>query len=183
MSVLTQRKRFLALSDQIRDGKVPLTNEQINYLADAFEKIGLGCNADFALGLSYSAGKSKSKDKALEERRFVLHWMTCAMQSEEEGGYALNIDEAIQAVIQLADGDWTIPRTNERLICKDANGNKRGIFKKYSDDYLRNMWYDSKNKPFKTVHVAALDMGSPYEYKKYEEKTDVNQQGSSNPHL
>ena len=49
MSVLTQRKRFLALSDQLRDGKTLLTNEQIEYLADAFEKIGMRLEVIFEL--------------------------------------------------------------------------------------------------------------------------------------
>ena len=45
MSVRTQMKRFGALAIQIRERK-ELSNEQLDYLAEAFEKISQGCPAE-----------------------------------------------------------------------------------------------------------------------------------------
>jgi hypothetical protein len=166
MNVRTQKKRFGALATQIREGNIPLSKAQLDYLADAFEKISEGCSADIALGLSYTAGHSENKEIAIEDRAHVIHWMSCAMQSPSEGGQGLNLDQAIIAVMQLSEGDWINPINGERFTYKDINGNPIKIFKTYTYDTLQKMWYDSKNKRFKTLYLSPFEVGSPYRLKK-----------------
>ena len=61
MSVRTQRKRFLALAEQLNSGK-PLTKEQITYLAIKFEELGREeADANQVLGLSYTQGEGAAR--------------------------------------------------------------------------------------------------------------------------
>ena len=166
MNVRTQRKRFGALAIQIREHKIPLSDTQLNYLAEAFEKISEGCSADIALALSHSAGYSDTKEIALEERAKVIHWMFCAMQPVDEGGYGLDLEQAISAVMDLSQGDWINPFNNKRLIYKDASGKLIGVFKEYTYETIKKMWYDGENQQFKTTDLSPLAVGSPYPLKK-----------------
>ena len=72
MSVRTQMKRFGALAIQIRERK-ELSNEQLDYLAEAFEKISQGYPADIALALRHETGQSESKEVSVEEPSGGLH--------------------------------------------------------------------------------------------------------------
>jgi len=166
MNVRTQRKRFGALAIQIRERKIPLSDAQLDYLAEAFEKISEGCSADIALALSHSAGYSDTKEIALEERAKVTHWMVCAMQPVDEGGYGLDLEQAISAVMDLSQGDWINPFNNKRFTYKDANDKPIGVFKEYTYDTIKKMWYDGRNQRFKTTDLSPLEVGSPYPLKK-----------------
>lgn len=166
MNVRTQRKRFGALAIQIRERKIPLTDAQLDYLAEAFEKISEGCSADIALALSHSAGYSNTKEIALEERAKVIHWMFCAMQPANEDGYGLNLEQAIFAVMDLSQGDWINPINKKRFIYKDANGKPMKVFKDYTYETIKKMWYESENQQFKTSDLSPLAVGSPYPLKK-----------------
>jgi len=165
MSVRTQRKRYGALARQIRNKNTPLTEEQLNYLANAFEKIEMGCDANFALGLAYMAGHKEADDIALEDNRLILHWMTCAMTLENDGGLGLSLEQAIEAVVALSEGEWINPNTKEHHIYKDRDGKNQGRFKKHTYEYIEKMWYLRANKPYKTTEVSQYDLGSPYPIK------------------
>ena len=162
MNIRTQRKKFGALANQIRERKIPLSDAQLDYLAEAFEKISEGCSADIALALSHTAGYSETKEIALEDRAKVIHWMFCAMQLPAEGGYGLNLEQATIAAMHLAEGDWFNPINRDRFTYKDNNGNLIGQFKKYTYDTLQKMWYDIENQRFKTTNLSPLAVSSPY---------------------
>ena len=166
MNVRTQRKRFGALAIQLRECKVPLSDTQLDYLAEAFEKISEGCSADIALALSHTAGQTVSKEISAEERAVVIHWMHCAMQPIKDGGLGLDLDQATLAVMHLSDGDWINPKNRERFTYKDKQGNPIGKFKKYTYETIKKAWYDRENKRFKTLDLSALVVGSPYGIKK-----------------
>jgi len=159
-------KRFGALAIQIRERKIPLSDAQLDYLAEAFEKISEGCSADIALALSHTAGYSDAKEIAVEDRAKVIHWMFCVMQPLTDGGYGLNLEQATIAAMHLAAGDWVNPINGDRFTYKDNNGNLIGQFKKYTYDTLQKMWYDSENQRFKTTKLSPLEVGSPYPLKK-----------------
>jgi len=142
MNIRTQRKRFAALADQLRDG-FDLTTEQKDFLIAAFEKISIGFSSDEALGLKHTAGYSDKKEIAAEKNRLVLHWMACAMQPLEEGGFGLTLEQAIEAAVALSEGQWTNPISNETHIYKDKVGNPTGLFPQHTFDTLKKMWSEA----------------------------------------
>jgi hypothetical protein len=173
MSPRNQRKRFQALADQIRDGSTPLNKEQLAYLVDTFERIGLGEDANIVLGLTYGPGQSEKDEISLEQRSLILHWMTCAMISETAtdksgnfiGGLGLSFEQALDAVLSIADGSWINPKTKEKFNYKDYQGNIKSPFKKYSEDTLRRLWREGANKHMRTATQSSLAKNSPYPYK------------------
>lgn len=173
MSPRSQRKRFQALADQLRDGSTPLNKDQLVYLVDTFERIGLGEDANSVFGLVYGPGRSEDKEIALEQRSLILHWMTCAMLSETaldefgqpSGGLGLTLEQAVDAVLSIADGEWVNPKTKERYSYIDSNGDLKSPFKKYSYDTLMRLWREGANKHMRTVTQSSLAKNSPYRYK------------------
>jgi hypothetical protein len=159
-------KRFGALAVQIKERKIPLSDAQLNYLAEAFEKISLGCPPDIALGLKYTAGRSKSKEISVENRALVIHWMYCAMQPTKEGGHGLDLDQAINAAMQLAEGEWLNPTNGDLISNRDSQGNINGL-EPYTYASLEKMWSARENQRFKTLNLSPLVVGSPYDIKKY----------------
>lgn len=165
MSVRTQMKRFGALAIQIRERK-ELSNEQLDYLAEAFEKISQGCPAEIALALKHGAGQTFAKEIAVEERAVVIHWMHCSMQPIKDGGLGLDLDQAIIAVMHLSEGDWINPKNGKRYTYTNEDGNLAPQFKKYTYETIKKAWYDGQNKQFKSQDLSALVVGAPYGRKK-----------------
>ena len=165
MSVRTQMKRLGALAIQIRERK-ELSDEQLDYLAEAFEKISQGCPSDIALALKRGAGQTLSKEIAAEERAVVIHWMYCAMRPIKEGGLGLNLDQATIAVMHLSEGDWINPKNGKRFTYTDKQGNLVPQFKKYKYGTIQKAWSDRKNKQFKNLDLSALMVDSTYGIKK-----------------
>ena len=161
MSVRTQMKRFGALAIQIRERK-ELSNEQLDYLAEAFEKISQGCPAEIALALRHETGQSESKEVSVEERAVIIHWMYCAQQSIKENGLGLDLDQAIVAVMHLSEGEWINPINGKLLSYRDKQGNLVPQFKKYTYETIKKAWYDRENKQFRTLDLSALVVDSPY---------------------
>lgn len=167
-----QRKRFLAAADQIRNGS-PLTDEQLEYLANVFEQIGHGSDANQVMGLTYSPGQRKVDEEALQERSFLFHWMRCAQvpaglldeQGCDVGGLGLTLEQTVNAVLDINDiGEWTNPVSGEKHIFKDAAGNIRSPFPKYTYDTLHAYWRTGKYKHMKELIASALTPNSPYPY-------------------
>lgn len=183
-----QRKRCLAVADQIRDGQ-PLTEDQLSYLANVFEQIGHGADANHAMGLSYGPGQKAKDEKALQQRFFVLHWMGWAQVPEnildkegyDIGGLGLTLEQTIDAVLAIGgDGEWTNPKTGEKFVYKDEAGNVRSPFPKYTYDTLHALWRRGENKHMKELFASALTPNSPYPYEKI--KT-VDGQAESTPNI
>lgn len=165
MNIRTQRKRFAALADQLRDG-VDLTTEQKDFFIAAFEKISIGFSSDEALGLKHTAGRSDSKEIAAENNRLILHWMACAMAPIQLGGLGLDLKQTIEAVIDLSVGQWTNPITNKTYTYKDKYGNMVGQFQSHTYDTLEKMWSKAGKSGYRSTDISALDENSPYGYKK-----------------
>jgi hypothetical protein len=165
MSVRTQMKRFGALAIQIRDRK-ELSDVQLDYLAEVFEKISQGCPADIALALRHKTGQSESKEVSVEERAVIIHWMYCAQRSIKENGLGLDLDQAIIAVMHLSEGKWINPINGRLLSYSDKQGSLVPQFKKYTYQTIEKAWYARENNRFKTLDLSALELGVPYDIKK-----------------
>jgi len=164
MSPEDQRKRFLALSESIRAGEV-LTKEQLEYLQRVLFEMGDDRDPSEALGLKHSSGHSLEKDNARRERSLVIHWMENAILPENEGGLGLTYDQAVQAVFELGRGQWTNPKTKEKYIYKDQDGNMSPPFKTYSDSTIEKIWHSKANKHMRNPVRKDLDIDSPYIFK------------------
>ena len=92
--------------------------------------------------------------------------MACAMQPLEEGGFGLTLEQAIEAAVDLAEGQWINPITNETHIYKDKDGNPIGLLPRHTHDTLKKMWSEAGKNGARTTDVSALDENSPYAYKK-----------------
>ena len=173
MSPRNQRKRFQALADQLRVNSPPLNKELLAYLSNAFERIGLGEDANVVLGLVHGPGRSEAKEIALEQRCLILHWMTCAMLPENAldefgepaGGLGLTFEQAVDAVLCIADGEWINPKTKEKYSYIDEDGVVKSPFKKYSYETLMRLWREGANKHMRALTQSSIAENSPYPYK------------------
>lgn len=184
-----QRKRFLAAADQIRDGN-PLTEEQLNYLANVFEQLGHGADANKVMGLAHGHGQRQADEEALQERSFLFHWMRWAQvptglldeDGYDLGGLGLTLEQTVNAVLDINDiGEWTNPNTGEQFIFKDSAGNIRSPFPKYSYDTLHAYWRKGKYKHMKELFASPLTPNSPYPYEKHVPIADQASDASEEP--
>ncbi len=166
MNIRTQRKKFAALAQQLRDN-IPLSENQRLYLAACIDAISEGVDANSALGVAYTAGHKEKSDIDLEARAFIFWWMTCAMQPESEDGYGFNFEQALDAVLQMMDGKWINPITKEVHLYEDQDKKLCSPFmgKKYSEDTLRRLWREKANSHMKKTTLTPLDTDSPINYK------------------
>jgi hypothetical protein len=95
---LDQRKRLLALSEQLGKG-LPLTFDQAQFLANAFALIAAGDDANKVLGVKFSTGNSLTKAVQRQKMSRALHWVACATDGELGLGYS--VDHACEEAIRL----------------------------------------------------------------------------------
>ena len=156
------KRRFAALAQQLKNN-TPLNEEQRLYLAEAFAQIANGTDANEAMGIKYSKGKSDAKDQATEKHFLIIHWMTAAILSEEEGGLGLSITQAIDAVSALMNGSWTNPITKQQYVFKDSAGRPQSQFGCiYTTGNIKKIWDSRKNKHMKVVSTTTTAKDSPY---------------------
>ena len=87
----TQRKRLLALADQLRAGK-GLTPEQTGYLAVCFEALGRGEDGNSVFGLSYGQG-GESDENRRTNLRLIFSWIAGAI--DPEGGDSWKLEKRL----------------------------------------------------------------------------------------
>ena len=137
-----QRKRFLALADQLRAGKA-LTPEQAEYLAVRFEAMGRGEDGNSVFGLSYGQGRSESDENRRTNLRLMFSWIAGAI--DPEGG-----------------GSWTLKKALDEAA---KLSQKQGTpFKPISRTALERAWYTPKYQYLKAVTFSSTDLHSPIEY-------------------
>ena len=148
-----QRKRFLSLSVQLRKG-TPLNDEQIEYLARVFERIGNGESSDAVFHLKRNPGQKIDNE---EHRRtmslvFIQIAHYTASPDRHPKGEGLSLKEAFEKVAPLARG----------LFGEDKNSEK------YSPEYLSKVWNDPSYAHMKTRWRTPFDPDSPLAYLPFE---------------
>ncbi len=88
------------------------------------------------------------------------------MQPIKNGGLGLDLDQAINAVMHLAEGDWINPKNGKRYTYTKVDGSLDPQFKKYTYETIEKAWYARENKKFKNQDLSALVIGVPYSVKK-----------------
>ena len=143
MSIKTQRKRFLAISRTLESGKY-LTKAQRVYLGDCFRNIGLGVDANQALGLKYPKGQSSSDEDRRINLKFIFSWVSAAIEKEPDG-LGHTVTEALKNASELG-GKPTVP------------------WKPIKYESLRRAWYSKKYDHLKGNSLNPLDINSPLDY-------------------
>lgn len=95
MNPLDHRKHWIAFVHQLR-AKEPLHPDQFEHLAQVFEEILNGVDANEALGLKYSRGNGPDKAIARQKISLVLHWIACATAPITEGGLGMPLSSAFE---------------------------------------------------------------------------------------
>ena len=144
MNVKTQRKRFLALSKNLKSGR-DLTKAEKDYLADCFKNIGLGLDANQALGLKYSKGQSITDEDRRINLKFIFSYVSALIEKEPEG-FGLSVADALGKASSYSK----IPG------CP---------FKAIEYESLRRAWYNKKYAHLKGNSLHPLDIDSPLDYK------------------
>ena len=143
MAPRTQKKRFLALSDQLKSG-TELTPSQRDYLASRFYAIGHGEDSNSVFGLSYTQGRSESDEKRRENLRLMFSWITTATDKK------------------LGHG-WTLKKAIDEAAALSAT--KGSLFNAKTRDAIERAWYNKKYQYLKTPIFRATDVDSPIAYR------------------
>ena len=138
----TQRKRLLALADQLRSGKC-LTSEQTEYLAARFEAMGRGEDGNSAFGLSYGQGRSESDENRRKNLRLIFSWIAGAI--DPKGGDSWTLRKALDEAAKLSEMQGT-------------------PFKPITRSALERAWYAPKYKYLKAIIFSSTDLHSPIDY-------------------
>jgi hypothetical protein len=142
MAPRTQKKRFLALADQLKSGK-ELTPSQRDYLVSRFSAIGHGEDGNSVFGLSYTQGRSESDEKRRENLRLIFSWISAAIDQEFGHGWTLK-----KAIDEAAALSATIGST----------------FRAKTRDAIERAWYSKKYQYLKEPILRATDLDSPIGY-------------------
>jgi hypothetical protein len=144
-----QRKRFLALALHLREGK-PLNEEQVEYLANGFERIGYGESSDAVFHLKRNPGQKIDNEE--HRRKMSLVFIQIAHYLASPDGYpkgeGLSLSEAFEKVAPLARG----------IFGENENSEK------YSPEYLSKVWNDPSYRHMKTTLRTPFDPDSPLAY-------------------
>ena len=144
-----QRTRFLALSLQLRRG-TPLNDEQIEYLASGFERIGNGESSDTVFHLKRNPGQKIDNED--HRRTMSLVFAQIAYYTSPPDGHTkgegMSLTEAFEKVAPLA----------RALFGEDKNSEK------YSPEYLSKVWNDPSYGHMRTTLRTPFDPDSPLPY-------------------
>ena len=139
----TQRKRLLALADQLRAGK-GLTPEQTDYLAVCFEALGRGEDGNSVFGLSCGQGRSESDENRRKNLRHIFSWIAAAI--DPEGGDSWTLKKAFDDAAKLSQKQGT-------------------PFRPISRGALERACYTPKYQYLKAVTFSSTDLHSPIDYR------------------
>jgi len=130
------RRRFKNTARQIRSGN-PLRQDQLAYLADAFDRIGDGADANDVFGLKKIRGEKNSTIEARKDISLVLSLVAAYRSPEEDGGYGLSLDQSFIKASQA--------------------------FPEYSPETLERYWRQQDKKHMRNIDRKSEDQDNPFE--------------------
>ena len=144
-----QRTRFLALAVQLRKGK-PLNDEQIEYLASGFERIGNGESSDAVFHLKRNRGQKIDNEEHRRKMSLVFVRIAdyLAFRDGHPYGEGPTLTEALEKVAPFA----------RALFGDDKNSEN------YSPEYLSKVWNDPSYRHMRTTLRTPFDPDSPLAY-------------------
>lgn len=147
MTTLKQKKWFKKYSGYLRNGG-ELSAEVRDFLADVFDGLAMGEDANKVFGLGHRIGHSDYDDLKRQQLSLALHWVAGATQPKDEAGTGLGLsvtDACKEASKLLAIGF----KYKGRKIILDS-------------EYLRQCWY--KKKLMQKTDRQTDDLDFPYDH-------------------
>ena len=118
MNPLDTRKRLAAFAKQIRGGG-RVTKAQALYLANVFERISKGEDANMVLGIKSKRGQSEKAAKARQDMSKILHWVAGSIERDD-------IHEVEPYTLDKA--------------CQEA---VKHFKLEHDSDYIKKQWYEN----------------------------------------
>jgi hypothetical protein len=153
---LRKRRRLGQLGARLRDSK-ELSDDDQNFLADLFDGIAHGADANEILGLTRAPGDKELNEKKRANFARLFHFMLCAMRPAPEG-YGLRKGEAIEAASSLSrNEEWVSKRLGFSLKPPDPQ-----CFDYTTFAQLHRAWYSDQYADLKKLVFNESDFDFPY---------------------
>jgi len=146
LNPLDYRKNLAAFAQQMQSKKAP-TGEQYQYLANAFQRISEGEDANVVLGVKFQKNQTKTSAAARQKLSAILHWIAGAITpvDGDRPGLGLTLEEAFVQATPLA----------RKLFGVESSD-------KYDASYIRKCWYAADKKHMQDPVRGHFDQDSPY---------------------
>ena len=147
MNPLDVRKRLKVFAQKL-EMHSPLSDEEQGYLANVFDRISDGEDANEVLGVKFGKGNSLSDAKKRQALSFIIHWIESAIQPVDAEIPGLGYDVS-QACNEAA------PILRKMLGVEDSD--------KYDAEYIRQCYYKPAYAHMRSELRRALDQDSPFQ--------------------
>lgn len=146
MNPLDFRKNIAAFSQQMAR-RIPPSEEQYAYLAEIFDRIAKGENANEVLGVAFTRGRSLKDAKHRQALSSVIQWIECVIVGPDsnEAGRGLTIKEAC---------DEAAPMLRELLGIPGSE--------KYDAEYVRQCFYNPAYAHMRSPTRTHFEQDSPF---------------------
>ena len=138
MNPLDHKKNWTAFYHQL-EAKKELQPKQFEHLAKVFKDILNGVDANEALGLKFARGNSQKKAMARQNMSFILHWVACAIEKDDQGGLGLTLAKAF-------------------IIASE----KFELIAKYSPEQTEKYWYQQDKAHMQNLVRDSFDQDAPF---------------------
>lgn len=142
------KKRIAYYASELRQGR-QLEPEASVALGDILEHIANGVDANKALGVAYSRGKSESDDIARRHLSLVFWWISCAIDQPIPLQPPYSLEEAFEM------GSVLMKKLTET---EDSD--------KYDVSYIKKCWYDPRYRHLKNPTRTIWEDDSPLDIPK-----------------
>jgi hypothetical protein len=147
MNPLDVKKRLKVFAKRMSTHS-PLSNEEYDYLANAFMQIADGEDANQVLGVKFGRGNSLSDGKKRQALSVTIHWIECAIQPADGPipGLGYSVSKACSEAV---------PVLRKMLGVEDSE--------KYDAEYIRQCYYKPEFSHMRTELRGVFDRDSPFQ--------------------
>ena len=146
MNPLDYRKNLAAFAQKM-ESKTEPTEEQYQYLADAFTRISKGDDANKVLGVAFQKHQTETNAAARQKLSAVLHWVAGAITPTDGDppGLGLTLEQAFEQAAPVA----------RKLFAVEGS-------EKYDASYIKKCWYAADKAHMRDPNRGHFDQDSPY---------------------
>lgn len=147
MNPLDIRKRLQLFAKKMST-QSQLTNEEYEFLANVFDRIANGEDANEVLGVNFVRGHTLKNAKNRQAISFIIQWIECAIQptTDDLPGLGYSVSEACNEAV---------PILRKMLGVEDSE--------KYDAEYIRQCYYKPEFAHMRSTNRGALDQDSPFQ--------------------
>ena len=146
MNPLDVRKRLQAFADKMSMRK-KLTIQEYDFLANLFERVANGEDANEVMGVKFGRGNSLSDAKKRQAISCIIHWIECAIQptDTEIPGLGYSVSQACSEAVPML----------RKMLGVDSS-------EKYDSEYIRQCYYKPEFAHMRSINRGAFDLDSPF---------------------